>query len=211
MLYPLFLLQTLLIGKIWANDFLHYLPDPVKAWSNLVKFLKPGGVMTVTLHNKRLLSTVKSIRKQLAPTFSPPVFDKSDSPKLIRMPTNAEVREARQVILRKLDTNQAPGPEVELVSTMSFYTLNEFRDLVFHPYLTAFTYSSVAELVKTVGLEVVGFEFPEILCDKELAYLAEYPDDPLMKNPAYLDAFDASDPQAFSGFYISVTCQKPNK
>jgi len=200
-----------LFDVILANDFLHYLADPAKAWRCLAQLLRPSGIMTVTLHNKRLLSTVQAIRKQLASTLSPPVFDNSDYPKLIRVPTNDEVREARQFILRKLDAGQQPGPEVELVSTMSFYTLNEFRDLIFHPQLRAFTYSSVSELVQSVGLEVVGFEFPEILCEKELTYQAEYPDDQNMKNAAHLDQFDEKDPQAFTGFYITVTCQKPIK
>jgi len=55
----------------------------------------------------------------------------------------------------------------------------------------------------------VAFEFPEILYEKELIYKVEFPSDPTMRNGQNLDKFDAKEPQAFSGFFISFTCERP--
>jgi len=95
------------------------------------------------------------------------------------------------------------------MTALTFHTLNEFRDLLLHPILQGFTFTTVSKMAKQLGLEIVGYDFPELYYDRELTYKAKYPDDPNMINPTYLDEFDEADPTAFSGLYISFTCQKP--
>ncbi len=116
----------------------------------------------------------------------------------------------RALILEKgVGENSGPSAELgELMSALTFHTLNEFRDLLLHPLLQGFTYSTIQQMAKQLDLEIVGFDFPELLYEKELAYRAKYPDDPNMLNAAQLDEFDTTDPTAFSGLYISFTCCK---
>jgi 2-polyprenyl-3-methyl-5-hydroxy-6-metoxy-1,4-benzoquinol methylase len=198
-----------LFDVINANDVLHYVSDPVAHLKALGNLLKPGGVMTVTLHNKRLTSTLKYVRTILAPRFSTPVFDTSNIPRLLRIPTDQEIRIARQKLLEAIEGKNPAVEVAEIISTTAFYSLNEFRDLVFHPQLRGFTFANVGEMLQKAGLELVGFDFPELLNEKELAYHADFPDDPDMKNYQHLDEFDAKEPSAFSGLFLSFTCQKP--
>jgi hypothetical protein len=75
--------------------------------------------------------------------------------------------------------------------------------------ITGFTFADVESLITKVGMKNVGFDFPEIFMEKELSYKGESYTDREMTNGALLDAFDAKDSTAFSGFFISFTCEKP--
>jgi SAM-dependent methyltransferase len=193
-----------------ANDFLHYCPDPIKAWDKLSALVRPGGLFMATLHNKKLVNAITKMRSMLTSAFKPALFDNSPSPKLLRIATDEEVREARRLVLDSLDqTREVPAELMDLVTSLAFYSLNEFRDLVFHPVVTGFTYTTVNKLINQLGLKLVGFDFPEMYCEKELSYKGEYYTDRAMAHGPSLDAFDAKDSSAFAGFYISFTCEKP--
>ena len=199
-----------LFDIVIANDFLHYCTDPVKAWEKLSALVKPGGLFMGTLHNKKLVNAITKMRTMLVSAFKPPLFDQSPSPKLLRFATDEEVREARRLVLDSLDqTRELPAELMDLVTSLGFYSLNEYRDLVFHPIVTGFTFTTVNKLINQLGLKLVGFDFPEIYYEKELSYKGEFYNDRAMVDGPSLDAFDAKDSSAFAGFYISFTCEKP--
>ena len=114
------------------------------------------------------------------------------------------------MILDNLDQAKEPPQEVqELITSMGFYSLAEFRNLVFHPIVQGFSYKVIGQILDQLKLNLVGFDFPEIYYEKELSYKGEFYTDRNMTNFANLDQFNDKDPNAFAGFYISLTCQKP--
>ncbi len=195
---------------MYATDLLHYSGDVVDQLTALGNLLRPGGIMNVSLYNKRFIASVKAARKEFQRHhFSTPMFDNNDVPRLLRIPTEDEIREARKNLLMSIENRKNISREFsDIVASSSFYTLNEFRDLLFHPHVTAFTFTDVNTMLTTTGLQLVGFEFPELLYEKELIYKVEHPEDASMTNGTALDRFDAQEPQAFSGFFITFACQK---
>ena len=76
-----------------------------------------------------------------------------------------------------------------------FYTLNEFIEMVFNPILMGFNFTEITSYLEKLNLKLVGWEMP-ISRDVTLRYKTDYPDDPDMMNPKYLDDFDEKNPGA---------------
>jgi SAM-dependent methyltransferase len=109
-----------------ANDVLHYCPDLVTAWSKLTDLVKPGGLFVGSLHNSKMVKSIKMIREIVASSMNPPLFDKSF--KLTRKPTDEEVINARALVFNAMEQNtNIPQEILDVITSLSCYSLNEFR------------------------------------------------------------------------------------
>ena len=153
---------------------------------------------------------VAQIRSVLATKFNPPLFSTrelvsgTNLPRVLRAPTREEARMARN----SLGELQDQAFVEELAMNPQFYTLNEFIEMVFNPILMGFNFTEITSYLEKLNLKLVGWEMP-ISRDVTLRYKTDYPDDPDMMNPKYLDDFDEKNPGALrQNQIITFTCQK---
>jgi len=224
-----------LFDMIVVHGALNHFTDPLKPWEKLANLLRPGGLMRVSVFSKNFLDFVSKCRRFLSDKFSPPIFENSVPtlsskfgknanatvlPRVLRSATVDEIRKARSLMLDSGDPNamgqqQTGGVDEELQEEMlmipSFYSLNEFTDLIFHPQIVAFTFTTIGSCLDRLGLKLVGFEFPGIMQETILSYRVEYPDDPNFLNCEYLEKFEEKNPYAFKNFAQSIifACEKP--
>ncbi len=64
-----------LFDIIVANDVLHYMEKPMQGWQAMASVLRPKGIMSITVHNKRAVDIIKSVRSMVASSINPPLFD----------------------------------------------------------------------------------------------------------------------------------------
>lgn len=173
---------------IESSGVLHHMKDPFAGWRVLTDLLHPGGMMSIGLYSEKA-------RRSLVP-----VRDKIRS--LGLRPKPDDLRELRRRILLGEEEDDVPGP----LQFWDFYHLNELRDLVFHVMEHRFTIPQIADNLKTLGLEFVGFEFTKDLIVRR--YAEHSPQDPGMTDLSCWAAFEERYPDTFSGMY-QFWCQKP--
>lgn len=191
---------------IIANNVLHYFDD-IDPWEHLVSLLRPGGVLRVSVYMETFLEILAYTRKFLNRMMPVPLFDNAEPvPNVKRQPTLDELRDARTILLDSEDKNLEP-----LLMTPSFYTLNEFKDLVFHPRVTAFSFTKIGKYLKSLGLNLVGFEFPGLQQEVVLSYRVEHPHDKWLKDFESLQEFSTKHNIPFQNFFntVTFTCEKP--
>ena len=87
-------------------------------------------------------------------------------------PTPAGIRACRAAILARQD-----DPLLARVARgEDFYSLSGCRDLIFHVQEARFTLPRIAELLAELGLEFIGFEWPD--ADTPARYRTRFPGDP---------------------------------
>lgn len=196
-----------LFDVVVANAILHNFPDPLKAWGRLVNLIRPGGVMKVSLYSNKFIKLLSDARRYLSNKFSPAIFENSPNglPSVVRVPTEDEIRTARQYLFDSEDQNLE-----DLLLCPAAYTLNEFTTLLFHPQVLGFTFKTIGECLKRLNLDLIGFEFQGIQQDTILSYRVEYPNDPFLKDCESLQAFEERNPDIFKNYFhlIQFTCAK---
>ncbi len=167
---------------------LHHMEDPLAGWRILTDLLHPGGMMKIGLYSE-------TARRRLVP-----VRDKITD--LGLQPRPDDMRELRRIMLLGDAGEDLPGPQ----KFSDFYHLNELRDLVFHVMEHRFTIPRLADNLKTLGLEFVGFEFKREVIPRR--YADHHPQDPTMTDLSSWAAFEERNPDTFTGMY-RFWCQKP--
>jgi len=221
-----------LFDMLVVHGALNHFSDPMEPWKKLANLLRPGGIMRVSVFSKGFLELVSKCRKFFADKFSPPIFETpslssrfgknansgTSLPRVLRNATEAEIRKARTLLLEATEPQQQqqqlPIEEEVLESllmTPSFYSLNEFADLLFHPQILAFSFTTIGSCLDRLGLKLIGFEFPGIMQESILRYRVEYPDDPHFTNVENLEKFEEKYPDVFKNFAQSIifACEKP--
>ncbi len=173
---------------IESDGVLHHMVDPFAGWRVLTDLLHPGGMMKIGLYSE-------TARRNLVP-----VRDKIRG--LGLRPSADDMRELRHRILLGEAEEDLSGA----LRFWDFYHLNELRDLLFHVMEHRFTIPQIADNLKTLGLEFVGFEFKKDLILRQ--YAEHNPQDPGMTDLSCWAAFEERYPDTFSGMY-QFWCQKP--
>jgi SAM-dependent methyltransferase len=160
---------------------LHHLRDPLAGWRILVGLLKPGGVMKVALYSEIARRGVVAARELIA-----------------RHGLGADlegIRAARQLVLAQPEES----PARVLAQSPDFYSASGARDLVLHVQEHRFTTAQLAESLRSLGLDFLGFELadPQVL----RAYRERFPDDPAAVALANWGRFEAEKPHVFAGMY----------
>jgi SAM-dependent methyltransferase/Flp pilus assembly protein TadD len=159
---------------------LHHMHDPAAGLAQLAMLLKPGGYMMLGLYSEVGRRDVVASRELIA------LHGYRDTPD--------DIRRFRSDVNR-LD----PALAQRLRRHITFQTLPDFRDLVFHRQEHRYYPEQLGPLVASAGLRFLGFEFSEPKMLRE--YLAAYPDDDKAVNLANWAEFERDHPDLFANCF----------
>jgi tetratricopeptide (TPR) repeat protein/SAM-dependent methyltransferase len=167
---------------IEAVGVLHHMEDPIAGWRVLCGLLRPGGLMRIGLYSALARADVVTARERIAA--------------LGLMPTPPEIRAFRQRALYGDEVDRLP----RLALSNDMFDLNGCRDLLFHAKEHRYTPLDLRDMLETLGLEFVGFEFTADQVPRR--YRAVNPDDPAMTDLARWAQFEKAHPDTFAGMYM---------
>ncbi len=160
---------------IEASGVLHHLSDPAAGWRELLKLLRPGGLMRIGLYSEIARADIVAGRRVIAQRG----FDA----------TAAGIRRSRHEMLESLPA---------LARFPDFYSISGCRDLLFHVQEHRFSIPQIREFVTAEKLSFIGFE---LHAGKLRDYLATHPADRAMTDLASWDAYERVHPETFAGMY----------
>ena len=170
---------------IESAGVLHHMDDPMAGWRVLVDLLKPGGLMKIGLYSELARRHIVKAKREI-------------SSRGIGISAN-EIRNFRD-FLKESEFND----QKKLISTWDFFTLSEFRDLLFHVQEHRFTLPQIKNCLDELGLKFCGFETKDV--DSKFRELHGHEAD--IYDLQLWHQFEEKYPQAFSGMY-QFWCQKP--
>lgn len=159
---------------------LHHMADPELGWQKLMTRLKPEGLMEIGLYSRHARRVVTTGRARIAQLKIPP--------------TPAGMRAFR----RKSRWLFSPRDYATLTNWFDYFSLNMYRDLLFHAHEDHFDIPRIQRALDKLGLVFAGFKLPEATL---AAYRERFPDDPALLNLAHWQAFEAAQPDSFGACY----------
>ncbi|MCH8162817.1 MAG: methyltransferase type 11, partial [Proteobacteria bacterium] len=96
-------------------------------------------------------------------------------------------------------------PVRSVIDSPDFYSVSECRDLIFHVNEHRLTLVQVADYIKQLNLEFLGFEFPDFHTIRK--YQECYPEDKQALNLELWDAYEQANPETFASQYV-FWCKK---
>ena len=163
---------------------LHHMDEPMAGWRILVDLLNPGGLMKIGLYSELARQHIVDVRKEIAS---------------LGIGTSAtEIRNFREL------STESEIHDVKQLSTFSdFFSLSEFRDLVFHVQEHRFTLPQIKNSLDELGLQFCGFENNDSISNfREL-----HGNEADIYNLELWHQFEKRNRQAFAGMY-QFWCQK---
>ena len=157
---------------------LHHLGNPEKGWKQLTNCLKPAGLMKIALYSELARKDVVTIRKEIE--------------ELEIAPTTSGMLSFRNHIIN----SEAPHHR-RIVKSTDFYSLSEFRDLLFNLQEHRFTLPQIKAILDRLDLYFCGFEMNNEIQKFKLIH----------SNPASalnLDTwglYENENPMTFNGMY----------
>ena len=170
---------------IESAGVLHHMDEPMAGWRVLVGLLKPGGLMKIGLYSELARSQIVKARRQIASAG---------------IGTSAtEIRNFREL------SRESEIHDVKQLSIFSdFFSLSEFRDLVFHVQEHRFTLPQIKNCLDELGLKFCGFENQDVISNFRELHGKEADIYDLELWHQYEERY----PEAFVGMY-QFWCQKP--
>ena len=171
---------------IECGGVLHHLRDPLEGWRVLVGLLRPEGLMKIGLYSERGRYAVKAVRE----------FARARG----FQPTAAGIRKCRRAILEL----PAEHPVRGALNFRDFFSLSGFRDFSMHIQEHTFTLPCIADHLKTLGLQFLGFD-----CEAEILgrFRAMFPGDSALTDLALWDRFEEAHPDSFRSMYQFWCCR----
>lgn len=169
---------------IESSGVLHHMREPLKAWQVLKDALKMGGLMKVALYSELARKEIVEIREEIRKSR-------------IGM-SDLEMKSLRSKMM-KLNKNS----NNVIFSSSDFFSLSEFRDLLFHVQEHRFTISQIKSCINKLGLKFCGFENDLILKAFKLQFRKTEDLYNLDRWQEYEDLY----PKTFTGMY-QFWCQK---
>lgn len=161
-----------------SSGVLHHLKCPRKGWRRLAELVRPGGLMHIGLYSAIARRDINAARES---------FARDDQPY-----SATEVRRVRRQIL-----NLSGEDRLSKITQFSdFFSMSEFRDLLFHVQEHQFTIPELGEFIREIGFTFLGFETPA-----RNAYLKRFPDDPAALNLDNWHVFETENPATFAQMY----------
>ncbi len=161
-----------------SSGVLHHLNNPLDGWRRLAAMVRPGGLMHIGLYSSTARQAINAARESFAKegrTFSP-----------------SDARRLRTEIL-----SRPIGDPLRKVAEFSdFYSMSEFRDLLFHVQEHQFSLPQIAKILKDLGFTFLGFE-----TQARNAYLKRFPGDPAAIDLDNWATFETENPSTFSAMY----------
>ena len=159
---------------------LHHLENPLEGWSELVKKLKPNGLMKIALYSKFGRRDVKQARDIIKK-------NKLSLNKNNMLIFRQEILENEKLNLKKL------------TSFSDFYSMNEYRDLIFHFKEHQFDLIEINEMINYLGLNFIGFELKDNNVKKSFEERFPHPDD--YYSLKLWDEYERENPDTFRNMY----------
>ncbi|MBI3700283.1 MAG: methyltransferase domain-containing protein [Afipia sp.] len=161
-----------------SSGVLHHLKCPRAGWRQLADLVRPGGLMHIGLYSSIARADINAARESFAKDGQP--F------------SHADIRRVRRQIL-----NLSGEDRLSKVTQFSdFFSMSEFRDLLFHVQEHQFTIPELEEFIAKIGFTFVGFETPA-----RSAYLKRFPGDPAATNLRNWHVFETENPATFAQMY----------
>lgn len=157
---------------------LHHLGDPEKGWRQLTNCLKPGGLMKIALYSEIARKDVVTIRKEIE--------------ELEIAPNTSGMLNFRNHIIN----SEAPHHR-RIVESTDFYSLSEFRDLLFNLQEHRFTLLQIKAILDRLDLHFCGFEI-----NKEIQkFKLIHPNPASAINLDTWSLYENENPTTFNGMY----------
>jgi SAM-dependent methyltransferase len=165
-----------------ASGVLHHLEDALAGWRVLAGLVEAGGFMRIGLYSERGRRHVTHAREFIA------ARGLAANPQGIRQARDAILAAKGDPLLAAVARNE------------DFYSLSGCRDLLFHVQELRFTLPEIARMIEALGLQFLGFEFPDsgITASR---YRARFPDDAALGNLAHWHRFEEENPETFARMY----------
>jgi len=161
---------------------LHHMDEPFQGWRVLVDKLRPGGFMKIGLYSELARRDIAALRKDI---MTRNLGDDEQT-----------LRDFRQQIINQGDD----GKNGFLRQSADFYSLSNFRDLLFHVSEQHMTIPGIERFLADNGLAFHGFQLPS---DIEEGYPADNETNDLLQ----WATFEESHPDTFKGMYV-FWCRK---
>ena len=123
---------------------LHHMTDPISGWKILVECLNPAGLINIGLYSELARTHIIQIQEEINRLGL--VSDRS-----VMKSFRNELIQSNEVSLMKIS------------SIMDFYSLSEFRDLLFHVKEHRFTIPKIKDALDSLGLSFCGFQSDSII------------------------------------------------
>ncbi|MDI3471718.1 MAG: hypothetical protein OJF62_003781 [Pseudolabrys sp.] len=165
---------------ISAGGVLHHMDDPLAGWRELLKLLKPDGVMQVGLYSLLARKEIIEARAMIAAQGYRPVPD--------------DIRRLR-------DDLRAKGEKRPFMELDDFFAMSDCRDLLFHVHERQITIPQIKAFLAANGLNFIGFQFsPPEAHEHYRALFARQGWS--ARDLDCWDRFERSEPQLFAGMYV---------
>ena len=161
-----------------SSGVLHHLNNPLDGWRRLAGMVRTGGLMHIGLYSSNARQAINLARESFAKEGR--VFAPSDARRL-----------RTEILNRPID-----DPLRKVAQFSDFYSMNEFRDLLFHVQEHQFTIPQIAGILKDLGFVFLGFETLA-----RNAYLKRFPNDPASINLDNWNRFETENPMTFATMY----------
>jgi 2-polyprenyl-3-methyl-5-hydroxy-6-metoxy-1,4-benzoquinol methylase/tetratricopeptide (TPR) repeat protein len=172
---------------IQSAGVLHHMADPFMGWRTLLSLLRPGGFMFLGFYSELGRRRVVKARALIA------ARGYSSAP--------ADIRRFRQDV-----AEGNLGSDLQSLSqAQDFFSTSECRDLFFHVQEHRLTLSQIDSFLADVGFRFIGFELDRSVLHQ---YRVRFTDDPSCTHLRNWAAFEADNPETFSGMY-QFWIQKP--
>ncbi len=121
-----------------VGGVLHHMPDPWAGWRELIKLMKPDGVMQVGLYSAHARRDIVTARKIIAERGY--------------RPTAEDIRRLRRDLMTS-------GDNFSFMQLDDFFTVSTCRDLLFHVHEVQTTIPEIKAFLDANGLRFIGFDF----------------------------------------------------
>ena len=175
---------------IECEGVLHHLGDPLAGWRVLVDLLRPGGLMKIGLYSETARQHIIRGRRLIAKKG----YTRSAE----------DLRRCRQDIIAK---GEGGNPKMaKIYHTTDFFSLSEFRDLLFHVEEQRFTLPQIQAALEALKLTFLGFEMRGVKSLGE--FRKSHPGRGQRTSLSLWHAFELEHPDTFRGMY-TFWCKKP--
>ena len=163
---------------------LHHMNNPMVGWKVLADCLNTGGLMRIGLYSELARKSIGQIRDEIEHLNIESSYD------------------AMKSFRNKIGSSEEE-PHKLIVSSLDFYSMSAFRDLIFHVQEHRFTIPQIEASLTQLGLMFCGFE--------TLHVVEKFKSENFTENALYdlekWDTFEKENPRVFAGMY-QFWCQK---
>ena len=168
---------------------LHHLGDPLTGWNILVDLLRPAGVMKIGLYSETACKHIVEGRSMIANKGY------STSPE--------DMRQCRRDIIAMVECGNKDMAKIH--NMRDFFSLSEYRDLLFHVQEHRFTLPQINAALKSLKLEFLGFEMFDQAAVRK--FKETYPKKRALTSLSLWHKFELENPDTFIGMY-QFWCKK---